>query len=226
MSKAPDKKSQRFDVHVTKGAGPRGSKLWSVLVVAALLLIGGAGYYFWVQEEKLANHLRNRDGLAVAAAWAIYLKGAAPEVAFDPLLKASEAPDPGLRKPAVHALGTYGRREIVAPLMQILADDSDHGVRAAAASALGKNGNSENPLLQGAIKAALTDAHSEVRVAAATAAGDLHYDDLIPDLIGMLGDTQRTVKTAAKRSLESFTPGDESYEFNRQAWMEWYDGRR
>lgn len=217
-----EKQSQRFQVHVSRGSGNRGSKLATVLFVLAVAAIGGTGYYFWSMQDALVQHVRDRDALAVPSAWALHLKGSPPEDAYDTLLAAAEEGSPSLRRPAILALGHYRRRTLVAPIMGLLKSDPDPAVRAAAATCLGLNGNTVNPLLLGIVSDALEDPDSRVRAAAATTVGDLRYGTLIPTLIGMLDDHDAGVKKAAKRALETFTEGDLTFDYNRRQWNAWY----
>ncbi len=218
--------SRRFEIHQSRSPN-RGSKLGTAILVVLLLGGGGSGTWFWRDRDGLVRHVRERDRLAVPAAWVLSLQtveGVTPwaEEARAALKKSLEAGEPWLRRASARALGTARRVDVVPFLGAAAVRDEEAAVRAAAVQGLGVNGE---PSARSYVEAALRDPEAEVRKAACRAVGALGLDRLIPLVIEQLYDSDTGVRRAAVEGLEAFMPDGNSFGGDADHWRRWYEAR-
>jgi len=106
---------------------------------------------------------------------------------------------------AASALGEFLITSGVAPVSTALLSDKDAGVRAAAASALGRL-NDEGT--DGALAKAFSDSDSTVRVAAFQAAGKINYFTDVASAVAVTGDKDALVRRVGIELLDAMDAND------------------
>jgi HEAT repeat protein len=189
-------------------------------------------------EEALLQVLKHDKEFYVREAAAYSLGGIKGPVAARALVGALKSPNERVRRTAVDALGDMKYIDGVDGLIDLLEHDENGDVRRAAATALGKIGDSKavRPLLQ-AIKdkdvyvrsaaeqslkqfgtevtrsssiSALKDGNPRVRLKATLQIARMREPAVVPDLLGMLSDDDYNVRQAAIAGLSSFAEPPQS----------------
>lgn len=212
---------QSTGIQVHTSGSNRGSRFGTALLVVVLAVAGWGFHGFWTDRPGLIQHVAERDGLALPAAWALARQGV-PEEASGPLREALEKGDPRLRAAAAKALGTRKDRGDVPFLGDAAINDAEPSVRAAALRAIGAIGDGTAGRF---VERALDDASGDVQVAACEAVAGCQLQRFIPQLIDHLKHYDANIQRAAKAALESFTGPDESYGFDPAEWSNWYQRR-
>ena len=113
-------------------------------------------------------------------------------------------PDPVRRSYAANALGEFLVPPGVVACAAAVTGDSDPGVRAAAASALGRLNDDGN----GALGASLSDSDSGVKLAALTSAGRINTFSGVAQVAALVGDPDPLVRKRAVEILDSYQASD------------------
>lgn len=191
----------KFQVHVS-GGSRRGSKLFTIVFLGAILGVAGLGVWFYRDTPGQIRHVTERDGLAVMSAFALAMRGV-PAEAEQPLLQALERGEPALRAASARALATTHKDDFVAHLGARATTDSAVEVRVAAVEALGELGN--GMLAARWISPALDDPADKVKIAACRAVAKLGLGHLAYEVIPLLQHSNRLVINASQEALEKLS---------------------
>ncbi len=112
-------------------------------------------------------------------------------------------PDPDVRATAAKAFVAIRAREAVPVLIRSLEEDPFAPARANAAWALGQTGRGTGPVVT-ALREALRDEDTWVRLRAVTALGRLRAREAVPDLTAMTDDPNAMVRERVREVLRSF----------------------
>ncbi|HEX2912316.1 MAG TPA: HEAT repeat domain-containing protein [Chloroflexia bacterium] len=136
-----------------------------------------------------------------------------------PLIEALKHPDPDIRYHAISPLGEIPDRSAIEPLLDLLKNDENSSVRAAAAGVVSVvllNGHFEwdeeieekfNRVGEALINA-LKDKDSRVRADAAISSGNLHFSKAVQPLIEALKDADEDVRGHAAFALRNCGGGE------------------
>jgi HEAT repeat protein len=113
-------------------------------------------------------------------------------------------PNPTRRAYAAYAVGEFLVTPGIAACATALQADADPGVRAAAASALGRLNDDG----AGALGGAMSDAVSSVKIAALTSAGRINSFTGVASVAGLTGDGDPLVRRRALEILDSYRAKD------------------
>jgi HEAT repeats len=197
----------------------RAAKLIAGSLFVCFALVAGVLIWFWTSRSAQLSHLTRRTVLAPPSAYLIAAQGVTPE-ARQPLLDGIAEGDPGLRAACAYALSTLQEPDLV-PVMGTLAlEDEDATVRQAGVRALARLGfaKAAEPYLI----LTLEDPIPKVQQETCQAIGTLLLDGQLRVVIEKLVSQDLGVRQGAQEGLEAFTPGEESFGADRDAWLTWY----
>jgi hypothetical protein len=166
--------------------------------------------------DPLVSRLGASGPAAEAAARALTRMG---KGAVESLIAATGDPRAAVRRRAVESLGEIGDDRAVEPLLARLRDESDPGVRTAAARALGRMPDGAI----GPLVSMLKDDSPELRRTAAEALGSTGNWRAVEPLIGALKGERVSVRSSVRDALRKLTNQD--FGLDHQAWLRWWKER-